>query len=355
MLVLLRKNFEMKLIIISVLTFLNFALSQDHPLLIRESNVEKFDGINHADIDEIVTEKDYKFYTFDNYNLNFKGELCIITDVTNTYRIGLDGSHDDLLITVYESEGKKLKHLLWQKRLNANLKAIDENFVILSDDPAGMFSLQYINILTGKTIFISGELRDNITIISESYKFYLSTNYDGTIANLNLNQENKVYDRTIQLSSSNQLLQKIHLFKTPDLSHHKQLINFSYNSTNKSIQLAIGEDSFRIPFEEKRMNVNKSIHSNGTNYSLLPAQINYNDSYLTEKRFEDISNKSSKDKLRFLRNEIFARHGYKFSSTDLSNYFNKQSWYHTIKNIRLRIEDFSLEEVNIFKKLIKLE
>lgn len=41
---------------------------------------------------------------------------------------------------------------------------------------------------------------------------------------------------------------------------------------------------------------------------------------------ERISGKTAAE-LRFLRNEIYARHGYIFNSADLKNYFNKQDWY----------------------------
>lgn len=35
----------------------------------------------------------------------------------------------------------------------------------------------------------------------------------------------------------------------------------------------------------------------------------------------------SKQQLRYARNEIYARHGRKFQSQDLRNYFNSKSWY----------------------------
>jgi hypothetical protein len=35
----------------------------------------------------------------------------------------------------------------------------------------------------------------------------------------------------------------------------------------------------------------------------------------------------SKDDLKIMRNEIFARHGYVFKDPELRAYFNKQSWY----------------------------
>jgi hypothetical protein len=36
----------------------------------------------------------------------------------------------------------------------------------------------------------------------------------------------------------------------------------------------------------------------------------------------------SKDELRLMRNEVLARHGYKFTNKDLVEYFTSQPWYH---------------------------
>lgn len=42
--------------------------------------------------------------------------------------------------------------------------------------------------------------------------------------------------------------------------------------------------------------------------------------------YADIAGKSKRE-LRIMRNEIFARHGYRFSQSDLRNHFRKKSWY----------------------------
>jgi hypothetical protein len=45
--------------------------------------------------------------------------------------------------------------------------------------------------------------------------------------------------------------------------------------------------------------------------------------YLTS---QDLAGKSVWD-LKVMRNEIFARYGYRFKSEDMREYFNKQAWY----------------------------
>ena len=60
----------------------------------------------------------------------------------------------------------------------------------------------------------------------------------------------------------------------------------------------------------------------------------------------------SKDELRLMRNEILARHGWKFQSKDLQEYFGKQSWYSPVadnKTIKLNI----IEQTNV--QMIKSE
>ena len=60
----------------------------------------------------------------------------------------------------------------------------------------------------------------------------------------------------------------------------------------------------------------------------------------------------SKDELRLMRNEILARHGWRFQSKDLQEYFGRQSWYKPGNNnnaIKLHI----IEQLNI--QLIKSE
>ena len=60
----------------------------------------------------------------------------------------------------------------------------------------------------------------------------------------------------------------------------------------------------------------------------------------------------SKNELRLMRNEILARHGWKFQSKDLQEHFGKQSWYKPVANnntIKLNI----IEQTNV--QLIKSE
>ena len=60
----------------------------------------------------------------------------------------------------------------------------------------------------------------------------------------------------------------------------------------------------------------------------------------------------SKDELRLMRNEILARHGWKFQAKDLQDYFSQKAWYRPVESnsqIRLSI----IEETNL--QLIRSE
>lgn len=62
----------------------------------------------------------------------------------------------------------------------------------------------------------------------------------------------------------------------------------------------------------------------------------------------------SKDELRILRNEIYARHGLIFHSEDLTEYFNQFSWYHPYtsdaEKVHKSMTDVEKENINFIKK-----
>lgn len=54
--------------------------------------------------------------------------------------------------------------------------------------------------------------------------------------------------------------------------------------------------------------------------------------------------------LRLMRNEIYARHGYKFASADLTAYFSKMSWYKPVNdNSKVKLSDIEQLNVNLIK------
>lgn len=65
--------------------------------------------------------------------------------------------------------------------------------------------------------------------------------------------------------------------------------------------------------------------------------------------------KLSKGDLRYLRNEIFARHGYSFNLLEFQLYFGSQNWYKPISKSKININKLNSKERNILRKIIELE
>lgn len=65
--------------------------------------------------------------------------------------------------------------------------------------------------------------------------------------------------------------------------------------------------------------------------------------YLTEAEVRALN--LSKQELNYAKNEIYARKGRKFNSSELQNYFNSKSWY----NPRIEPEDFSDDFLNDYE------
>ena len=65
---------------------------------------------------------------------------------------------------------------------------------------------------------------------------------------------------------------------------------------------------------------NNNYTTSSYDYYLVPTS---NEEYLSKDYFEYFTN----DELRLARNEILARHGRIFNSSDLQTYFENQAWY----------------------------
>ncbi|MBO7599108.1 MAG: YARHG domain-containing protein [Bacteroidales bacterium] len=60
----------------------------------------------------------------------------------------------------------------------------------------------------------------------------------------------------------------------------------------------------------------------------------------------------TKKQIRIMRNEIYARHGYKFASADLTAHFSKMSWYHPVDdNSKVHLSDVETLNVSILKNM----
>lgn len=76
--------------------------------------------------------------------------------------------------------------------------------------------------------------------------------------------------------------------------------------------------------------------------------------YLDEARFKHLE-EQSKEQLRLLRNEIFARHRHSFDSPDLRRYFANKPWYHEYKNHKVSLDELSEAELKILTRIQNFE
>lgn len=68
----------------------------------------------------------------------------------------------------------------------------------------------------------------------------------------------------------------------------------------------------------------------------ISAGVDYNNEYLFPSDTVIITNEfldtCSKDDIRFIRNEIYAKHGRIFKDERLQTYFSSKAWYHPVQN-----------------------
>lgn len=330
--------------IILTIGIISLLLSQQEKLK-RSKEVKKYDVSQHAEIEESVIKYDF------NFHINKGQEFCIITKEQSDYRVGLDGASSTLDISVYKSKNQKLIEKLWENEYNYSYIEAKSDFVILSDDPRAMFSFLYLNILTGKIIFRNESFQNKEIEFKDN--FIVST---GTFLDISFNPpkfKDKVYDRSILLTSNNSALQRFYIYKTLDLKNTNQQLSFKFNKSN-SLELFVGKDKFYIPFLNNRLNLTLTDKNSANSYFLISAEIDSKDKYLLNERFKEIDKLDGKQ-LRLLRNEIFARHGYVFKDKKLANYFQSKEWYAPIKNIIISTDDFTVNEINTYNLIRKAE
>ncbi len=62
----------------------------------------------------------------------------------------------------------------------------------------------------------------------------------------------------------------------------------------------------------------------------------------------------SKDDLKIMRNEIFARHGYIFKTNEMKSYFNKQKWYKgKYNNVDNMLTDVEIHNIKVIQEVEK--
>jgi hypothetical protein len=87
-------------------------------------------------------------------------------------------------------------------------------------------------------------------------------------------------------------------------------------------------------------------------FSTSASVFDFNSS-LEELNSKDVENLSKAD-IYILRNSIYARHGYSFKSTQLSSYFQEQSWYYPVKaDIKKELSKIERKNISLLMRYEK--
>jgi hypothetical protein len=90
------------------------------------------------------------------------------------------------------------------------------------------------------------------------------------------------------------------------------------------------------------------------NFAYIPSEGKYESSsrLLTD---EDVNN-LYKDELRFMRNEIYARHGYSFKTREVREMFDKEDWYMPVStDVRKKLTAIEQKNEKLIKQFEKYE
>jgi hypothetical protein len=143
--------------------------------------------------------------------------------------------------------------------------------------------------------------------------------------------------------------EKVDVIKEADQTkEHSSLFGFILIAVLVSLIIAAGS-AFLIPYMSTSRNVakqqeQKQEEAQAKKDYLLP---NSSKTELTE---DDLAG-FSKKKLNLAKNEIYARNGYIFSSSELATYFKKKSWYRK----RIKESDASSNQSVVYDRMSKIE
>ncbi|EPJ48557.1 MAG: hypothetical protein OFPI_29100 [Osedax symbiont Rs2] len=134
-----------------------------------------------------------------------------------------------------------------------------------------------------------------------------------------------------------------YIFNSLDLQRHFKQYGW-YQASTRSAQLSVTE----------RANVSFLLSSE--RQQPTPASPSDSGYIIADSAVRLLSNSElshfNRSQLRLIRNEIFARHGYVFNSTDLNHYFKQRSWYRP-KGKSVALSSIEQANVQLLKRLEK--
>jgi len=123
----------------------------------------------------------------------------------------------------------------------------------------------------------------------------------------------------------------------------EQVEKTKVNSTVTETQAAIEKSEIEV----EQANVQPSVQQSQNSNSAMPGRFpQASERLLTVSDLQNLS----KDDLKIMRNEIFARHGYIFQTQDMKTYFQNQSWYSPqSSNVTAKLSNIEIKNVELIK------
>ncbi len=356
--------------IILLLSFLSFSASQT--LQKKDFSFVETDDHNSERLVKRVVNKNYDFIS--QYNNGKFDDILLEQTFDQTIVPGVEGRRARVKIIAWGYKNKKFEKFLWEiDDIGYTVGKYDEYLRLSNYGCCGAENAYiYYNLKTGKKFLTASSDFANISVPNTKNKriiTFLSSHaeiqynvipdYPHQLGILYYTDGHEILQEVLIVGELNDLhgSPNIGFLDKGEFSKYFTVWDANFNENSDAISgfsttLDFGFFKIEIPIYYDRFDIVDAILPKEYDIRLIPVG-NNQDEYLNDLRYEELN--SSKDSLRILRNEIFARHGQSFKSEDLKKYFSKKIWYKEIPGYKVSKELLSEKEIIIFKMIQNLE
>ncbi len=317
-------------------------------------------------------EKDGKniFTTISNSRYLRFSKFVVHEIITTRNQEGADGSFGRLEATAFNVYDNISDREIWKITDYAHNAYFQYGFYVAEEEGCcgGESTAAFFNLENGRKIFSSSSkilkfdfLKKNpffISFLSVSStkdfppQYPYRSNFKILIT---LSSEKRVISRLILKIKSNEFADYDH---TPDEIYFSSSKSPTYLSLEKTYKnkKSLSDISFEFDYWGPKIKVllNEGIFSITSIDTLKDVEFiiitgNEKDSYLFNENFQNIRGHTSNEKLRLLRNEIFARNNHSFKSKDLVKLFKNKPWYVEKKDHKVSADELTINERTVLE------
>jgi len=297
-------------------------------------------------------------------------DFVVQETITLRFQAGAEGNFSKLVATSYDYN----KNTIWKIEDIADRTEFFQDFYIAEEFGCcdAQSTKAFFNIENGKKIF-SSSTEPLIVKFSDNTTFYISflsiSSSKDFPSQYPYNSNVKIF---ITLSSNKEVISRLAIKSFSEFGDYDYLPDEKYFLNSPTKEILIINDPYKgksslsnVTFEfnywgakiifsiiESNLEVNNEKDFKDFSFVLLKNEDK--DSYLFNSNFLNLGHKS-KDELRLLRNEIFARNGQSFNSNDLKTLFNKTSWYKERPGHKVSSEELTESEKIVLEKITEFE